>query len=176
MKFIYLYGPPAVGKLTVANELASLTDLKVFHNHLTIDLVKPFFEFGSESFFELNAKLRLTIFEMASKENIPGLIFTSCYSYPKDNRRIKKLMHRVRKYGWEIFFVRLYTTIGELKQRVTQPSRESYGKLKTAHGLEKFMEQWNLTTPIPFVESLHIDNTQLTPTQVAVMIKDHYNL
>jgi tRNA uridine 5-carbamoylmethylation protein Kti12 len=32
MKLIFLYGPPAVGKLTVAQELVTLTGYKLFHN------------------------------------------------------------------------------------------------------------------------------------------------
>ncbi|HDR7606865.1 TPA: hypothetical protein QCX41_004389 [Bacillus mycoides] len=42
MKFILIFGPQAVGKMTVGQELAKLTDLKNFHNHMTIDLVSPF--------------------------------------------------------------------------------------------------------------------------------------
>ncbi|MCH7663235.1 MAG: shikimate kinase, partial [Chloroflexi bacterium] len=43
MKFIILFGPLAVGKMTVGQELEKLTGLKLFHNHLTIELVLPFF-------------------------------------------------------------------------------------------------------------------------------------
>jgi replication-associated recombination protein RarA len=39
MKLILLYGPPAVGKLTIAKEIARLTGFKLFHAHLTSDLV-----------------------------------------------------------------------------------------------------------------------------------------
>jgi len=40
MRLVYLYGPPGVGKLTVARELVALTGLKLLHNHLTVNLVK----------------------------------------------------------------------------------------------------------------------------------------
>jgi dephospho-CoA kinase len=53
MKLILIYGSPAVGKLTVANEIARQTDFKVFHNHLTIDAVEPVFEFGTPPFWKL---------------------------------------------------------------------------------------------------------------------------
>ena len=43
MKLILLYGPPAVGKLTIAKEIARLTGFKLFHAHLTSDLVEAFF-------------------------------------------------------------------------------------------------------------------------------------
>ena len=42
MKFILIFGPQAVGKMTVGQELAKITNLKLFHNHMTIDLVGHF--------------------------------------------------------------------------------------------------------------------------------------
>ena len=36
MKLLFIHGSPAVGKLTVANEIAKLTGFKVFHNHLSL--------------------------------------------------------------------------------------------------------------------------------------------
>lgn len=47
MQLVFLYGPPGVGKLTVARDLAGLTNFKVFHNHLTISLALSVFPFGS---------------------------------------------------------------------------------------------------------------------------------
>ena len=43
MKFILIFGPQAVGKMTVGHELEKIAGLKLFHNHMTIDLVVPFF-------------------------------------------------------------------------------------------------------------------------------------
>ena len=39
MRLVVLYGPPGVGKLTVGTELSELTGFKLFHNHLTVNLV-----------------------------------------------------------------------------------------------------------------------------------------
>ena len=47
MKLVFIYGPPAVGKLTVATELVKLTGFKLFDNHVSIDFVKSVFEFGT---------------------------------------------------------------------------------------------------------------------------------
>lgn len=35
MKFILLFGPQAVGKMTIGHELEKITELKLFHNHMT---------------------------------------------------------------------------------------------------------------------------------------------
>ncbi len=34
MKFVHIFGPQAVGKMTVGQELVKITDLKLFHNHM----------------------------------------------------------------------------------------------------------------------------------------------
>lgn len=83
MKLIFLYGPPASGKYTIAKSIAEKLGYKLFHNHLTVDLAKGVFDYGTKPFWELVHKIRLDIFEKAAKENISGMIFT--YVYEKDN-------------------------------------------------------------------------------------------
>ena len=38
MKLVVIFGPPAVGKMTVGQELARRTGLRLLHNHMTIKL------------------------------------------------------------------------------------------------------------------------------------------
>lgn len=61
MKFIIIFGPQAVGKMTVGQELERITDLKLFHNHMTIDLLHPYFGFSSET-WRLSDLIRSEIF------------------------------------------------------------------------------------------------------------------
>jgi tRNA uridine 5-carbamoylmethylation protein Kti12 len=53
VKLIFIYGPPAVGKLTVASELAKLTGFKLFDNHVSIDFVKSVFDYGTRRYWKL---------------------------------------------------------------------------------------------------------------------------
>ena len=53
MNLIILFGPPAVGKMTVGQELSRLTGYPLLHNHMTIDLVTEFFDFGTPQFGRL---------------------------------------------------------------------------------------------------------------------------
>ena len=41
MKLIFIYGPPAVGKLTVARELARIAAFAVFDDHPAINSLQP---------------------------------------------------------------------------------------------------------------------------------------
>ena len=68
MKLIFIYGMPATGKLTVARELANMTGLKLFHNHLVVDLLLSTFEFGSEPFVELREEIWLSVFRQACRK------------------------------------------------------------------------------------------------------------
>ena len=62
MRLIFIYGMPAPGKLTVAQELAKLIGYKLFHNHLVVDLLLLTNEFGSATFVRLREKIWLGFF------------------------------------------------------------------------------------------------------------------
>jgi shikimate kinase len=68
MKLVLLIGPPAVGKMTVGQELAKRTGLKLFHNHMSLELVNQFFDFGTEAFERLDKTIRFAIFQGGRQE------------------------------------------------------------------------------------------------------------
>jgi len=55
MTLVVIFGPPAVGKMTVGMEIERRTGLRLFHNHMTVDPVLQFFPYGSPSFIKLVA-------------------------------------------------------------------------------------------------------------------------
>jgi hypothetical protein len=57
MQLIFIFGQVALGKLTVARELAARTDVALFHNHLVVDAVSAVFPFGSEPFSVIKPNL-----------------------------------------------------------------------------------------------------------------------
>ncbi len=73
MKLLFLIGNTAVGKMTVGQELMKRTGLRLFHNHMTIELVLEVF--GG---FRAGAvrRLRDVIFEEFASSGGYGLIFT----------------------------------------------------------------------------------------------------
>lgn len=74
MKFIIIFGPQAVGKMTVGQSLEAKTNLKLFHNHMSIDLVSTFFDYGTSAGKRLVHLIRQEIFEEVSKSSLEGLI------------------------------------------------------------------------------------------------------
>ena len=176
MKLIFLYGPPAAGKLTVAKILAEKTNFKLFHNHLTVDLVSSVFQWGSSPFEALNNKIRIDIFKKAAEEGIEGILFTFVFGYPEDLPFVQEVQHEVELRGGSVYFVQLVAHKDELKKRVLHENRKKFEKVSTVDKLERMLNKWNLTTPIPDTKSLIIDNTSLSPQEAANRIITHYKL
>src|SRR3954464_15058347 len=109
MKFVVIFGPSAVGKMSVGYELAKLTGLKLFHNHMTIDLVLTFFEFGDDRFNRLVSEFRRRVFEEVAASDLAGLIFTFVWALELESERkfIDDSCEIFRAKGAEIYFVEL---------------------------------------------------------------------
>src|SRR5215211_7250719 len=92
MELVFVHGPAASGKLTVARELGRLTGLPVFHNHLIVDVLLEVFEFGSPEFVALREQFWLATFGAAAASG-RSLIFTFApeghlqAQVPSSNRR-----------------------------------------------------------------------------------------
>ncbi len=162
MKLIFLYGPPAAGKYTIAKAIAQKTGYKLFHNHLTVDLAKGVFDYGTKAFWELIHKIRLDIFEKAAKENISGMIFTYVYEKDNDDSFVKQVLEKVNSNGGEIIFIQICCDKKTLLKRVKEGSRKQFQKVKTEGELLEMLNHGDLFSEIPFVENNIIDNTNLT--------------
>lgn len=176
MKLIFIYGPPAAGKLTVANEIAAITGYKVFHNHMSIDLAESIFKFGTKEFTSVVEAIRMAVFEAAASSNLDGLIFTLVYAYPDDTDYVKSIVDLVEKHGGEVCFAQLTCSNEALEKRVTSEDRTCHTKIRTVETLHKLCAKWDMLTPVPFYKSLSIDNTELLPKEAALEIVSHYHL
>ena len=175
MNLVYIYGPPAVGKFTVATELSKITNYKLFHNQLSIEFVRSVFDFGSPLFNKLVLKYRAEIIGEAAKSGT-SLIFTSSYAKGYNDKIVKDIISRVEKYKGKVCFVQLHCDKKELFRRVESHSRRTFYKINSKEKLEEFLTKYKPTTAIPFVQSLSIDNTKLSPKGTAEKIAKYYQL
>jgi AAA domain len=175
VKLVFIYGPPAVGKLTVATELARLTRFRLFDNHVSIDFVKSVFEFGTRRYWRLIDKFRLSMFKEAAKDGI-DTIFTFAYDKSVDNLFVAKTIQTIRKEGGVVCFVRLFCDEKELTRRVNSKSRREMGKISTKNLLTRVLKKHGLVDEMPFQTSLSIDTTHLPAKKSAQMIVRHYRL
>ena len=175
MKLLFIYGSPAVGKLTVASEVAARTGIRVFHNHLSIDCIEPIFDYGTKSFGKLINLIRVETVREAARVGL-DLIYTFCYAKDVDDPHVKKIIEVTEEHGGEVCFVLLRADRAELNKRVTEESRRKMGKAKTVEMMDFFHETYDLLSPVPDRESLIIDNTNLPAEAAAERIIAHFNL
>jgi chloramphenicol 3-O-phosphotransferase len=175
MRLVFIYGPPASGKLTVARELARLTGFKLFHNHVSIQFVTSLFDFGTKTFNRLTDKYRREMLEEASREGV-DTIFTFVYGKPVDNEFVKDIVRRVKRHEGRVFFVRLFCTRRELARRIAKPGRRALGKLTEKKILDDLYRVHDLDSEVPLQSSLSIDTGKNSPRTAARMIIQHYKI
>lgn len=175
MRLVFIYGPPAVGKFSVATELAKLTGFRLYHNHVSVEFVKSIFPFGTPTFWRLVDKFRREMLREAAKEGV-DTIFTFVYGKTVDDRFVKAVRRSVESHGGKVCFVRLYCDRGELMRRVNAKPRKELGKLTTKSGLDQMFRRFNMAAEVPFAKSLGIDTTSTPPRQAAREIVAHYRL
>lgn len=185
---IIIIGPPAVGKMAVGLELAKLTGFKLFHNHMSIDLVLNFFEYGSEKFHILNGEFRRRIFEEVATSDLAGLIFTfvADFSDERDKKYLEWISDLFRKQGAGVYYVELEADLNERLRRNKgklrmdlKPSKRD--TLRSEQGLLSLEKQHVMNSndeyPFFFQENyLKIDNTNLSAKKVASLIQEELNI
>jgi predicted kinase len=170
---VYIYGPPACGKLTVAGRLSELTGIPLFHNHLTTNALRPVFAFGSPPFMEANRKMRLAVFDVAASAGI-SLIFTnnSAWSGPDARARFEEAADSYRRmmetHGGRTVFVRLTASQSALEERVANESRRAHDKLLDVIRLRELLAELDPSPLHP--DDLTIDTGAMSPEQSALTI------
>ena len=125
MHFIILFGPPAVGKMTVGLEIEKQTGLKLFHNHMTIEPVLKIFDFKTPAFRRLVDSFRQQIFNEAANSDLPGLIFTFVWNLDdeSDKEFVMEACAPFHAIGAEISVVELSANLEERLMRNKLPDR-----------------------------------------------------
>lgn len=185
-KFILIVGPQAVGKMTVGQELAKITNLKLLYNHMTIEILTKIFDYSKETFSKLNINFRTQIFEEFSKSDEYGLIFTTCYDFDikEEKEIIESWMKIFEEKGGECYFIELETTLEErLKRNKTEnrlANKPSKRDLEWSEkDILKSIEKHRMNSKpgeITYKNYLKIDNTKLSAEEVAKMIKEQFKL
>jgi len=186
MKFILIFGPQAVGKMTVGHELEKITNLKLFHNHMTIEMVSPFFSYSTLSGKRLVNLFREEIFKEVASSDLEGLIFTYVWYFDekKDWDFTEKAIKIFRDKGAEIYLVELEADIEERIKRNKTEHRLEYKPTKrdiewSEADIKNSLLKHRLSSEEGEIKEknyLRINNTNIDPVTVANAIKDKFNL
>lgn len=186
MKLVIIFGPHAVGKMTVGQELAKLTGLKLFHNHMSIDVVSNLFENMPQERIRLTTLFRKEVFETYSKSNEYGLVFT--YMWALDSQEdwdyISYVEDLFASRGAEVYFIELEADydlriernktenrlLNKSTKRDIEKSENMFRKLESTYRLNSFDGE------ISKINYMKINNSNLSPDIVSQMIKDKFGL
>jgi len=176
MKLIVLYGPPAVGKQTVAEELAKQTGIKLFYGHLTWNAVNPIFPWGTDSFRKVLPDIRQIMMTEAARANL-DLIFSFVYSPARRHIAEEHYFKSVESNGGTLCLVRLFAPTETREERVSEQSRVDMGKIVSIEHLRSYHEKLqDLNQRIEGRPSLEVDTSKYSPSETAKKIIEHYTL
>lgn len=175
MELLFIYGPPAVGKLTIGRELAKLTGFRLFHNHLTVDAVMAVFDFGSEPFIKLREQIWLSVFQEAVHNDV-SLIFTFAPEQTVRTSFIQDTIDAVEPSGGKVRFIELTCPVEELERRIENPSRAEFNKLRALELFRNIRQAGKHLYPKLPNSGLTIDTSQMNPQVAAHKICEFFGL
>lgn len=186
MNLVIILGPPAVGKMAVGQELEKITGFKLFHNHMSIELVRQFFDFGTPSFERLDKAIRFAIFNEVVKSDLKGLIFTMVwdYSFKEDEEYIDEIIKIFTGKGSKVYLVELQADLEERLRRnrhrerlINKPSkRDLEMSEKSLLYFESNYRMESRENEFKDKPIYKINNTNRAPKEVAKMIMAKFKL
>jgi shikimate kinase len=182
---IVVCGPQAVGKMTVAEALRDKLHYNMMMNHDSIEMSDKIFGFGTPAQREFNAYFREKAFELAARHNV-DLIFTYVCAFEMQEERdyLQSLHDLFTENGGRFFFVELSADLEtriarnetphrmerKASKRDVEWSRANLLKDAREHRLNSAEgESW-------FMHHLKIDNTELSPDEVADRVIEAFGL
>lgn len=174
MDLVFIHGPAASGKLTVARELSRMTGLRLFHNHLTVDAVTAVFDFGTEPFVRLREQIWLSMFREAARCNA-SLVFTFTPERTVRASFVQDTLDAVESAGGRVLFVQLTCPIDELERRIVHASRAEFGKLRSLEVFRGLNQAGAFEYPKLPDSGLSIDTSRTSPTEAAPRICEFFS-
>ncbi len=185
-ELIVIFGPPAVGKMTVGRAVCDRTDFRLFLNHHTIEPLVEVFGFGTPGFVTLNSEFRRRVVEEAAASGI-RLIFTLVWDLlgARDAEWVSDMVAPYADAGLPVSFVELAadfeTRLGRNRgedRLLAKPSKRdlawSDGHLHELEGRAVMNTDRAVPTPADAVLSSHrhlkVDNQQPDPQATAELV------
>ena len=172
--------------MTVGHALEKITDFKLFHNHMTIELVHPYFNYGTSEGKRLVRLFRNEILEAVSKSDLSGLIFTIVWEFDNeaDWNYIEYLSELFTKNNKKVYFVELEA---DTQTRIERNRTEHRLLHKPTKRNIEWSESMLIQTDrevrmnskdgeIKCEDYIRINNTELGPDEVAKIVKERFNL
>lgn len=171
MQMIFIHGPAASGKLTVARALQRLNGFRLFHNHFAVDAALALFEFGTPSFVRLREAIWLSAFAEAASTG-QSLIFTF---HPEASVRaefISAAVEAIETRGGRVDFVALECGEEEIERRIGNADRSDFRKLTSLADYRRLRASGAFAFPRLPEPLITIRTDAMTPAGAALAIHD----
>lgn len=176
MKVVFLYGPPAVGKLTIAKILEQETRYKLLHNHLLQNSISEVFLHENSANRLLVREFRLRILEEAVTSNI-NLITTFGIAGNNPFGHIDDVLSTIEANKSEVCLVHLTADEETIVKRVEDQSRKDHGKNLSKEKLEELLrENPYMLNKYAKKEHLTINTAEKNPEDAVEEIIVYYKL
>ena len=183
MKLVFIIGDAAVGKMTVGQELMKITDLRLFHNHMTIE---PTIEIMGHFDGKLRDDMRELIFRHFAASDNYGMIFTYMMDFDMQSEwdYLEHVKSIFAPYGTEFYYVELIAPQEIRLQRNGSANRLAHKPSKRdveTSNRRLLRDDANhrcvsYEGEIPFDNYLRIENADLSAAEAARMIKERFAL
>ena len=182
---IVVCGPQAVGKMTVAESLRDKLKYNLMMNHDSIEISDRIFGFATPAQKEFNAVFRKVAFDLAVKHNVDLLFTYVCaFEMPEEKAYLDSLANLFESNGGNFYFVELSADLEKRLERNVTPHRmERKASKRDVEWSRKNLLQDNerhqlnsAPEEVWFQNHLKIDNTNLSPDEVADMVIKHFGL
>ena len=182
---VVLFGPPAVGKMTVVQELERLTGFRLFHLHQVIDLVLQYFPYSTDpasSYERLVVSYRRLFFEEAARSGLQ-IVTTAGWRFdlPAEEEALRSYIQPFLARGGSVYFVELIASLETRLGRNQTENRRRHKKTdwSTEEALRRDAElhQYDSGGVLPFdLPFLRIDTEHLTARATAERIRERFDL
>lgn len=173
MDLLFLHGPAAAGKLTVARALQARLGYPVFHNHLVVDLLTTVFPFGTEPFVRLREEFWTAVFADAARAG-RSICFTFAPEATVRPGFPERAQAAVEAGGGRVRFVWLWVSEAEQERRIGRPERSEFHKLTSVETLRRLRDHGPAVEQPP--ADLEIDTERSSPAESAAAIAAHFRL
>jgi hypothetical protein len=174
MDVILIAGKGGVGKLTIASEVSRLTRFRLFHNHLTANIVLSLFDLYSEHFAGLREDIWRSAILRSIDAGTSGLVITFSLDPRLSEEFLGELWDRVRDAGGRVFVVRITCAEDEHRRRTESPGRSTYGKSTEYEQIVAFHAGSGVMPDEILQPDLVVDTTDLSPAQSAATILEKF--
>ena len=184
--FVIIVGPHAVGKMTVGQELAKITGLRLFHNHMSIELARKLFAPNeTEEFQSLNQAIRQKVFELFATRDLPGLIFTYMCAFDQQEQLdyLKGIIELFKSNSTKCCVVELCADFDVRLLRNRSENRLMHKESKrnidwSESEIIATSKEYRLNSyegeELTFENYIKLDNTHMTAEEVAKIIKTRF--